>query len=633
MSTLILCGLTEEETESFLKAERTLLTKMSKNKGWGPEHRTHTLRLKEFPDPEDGEKIRSLSLEMLSAFGLQTQEFETEFLTQNKFTFLAIYSPADESIEAATPVDIVTKPEQPPAPERTKRQFSIPIKALKVFGITAACIVMIIGLYYLSAWVVTEQVKSKYTDKECPSALKWGEAADKLYPRALVPFVEPAHSRTVECQVYLDALAFQEQQVWDQAYAGYQDYSATYPDGPFMPEVREGTAQTLLGWAQAQYESAQYDESVKHLLVLLNDYDETALVAEAEALLPKVYLAYGQSLRAEEEYEQAVDVFQTLRNWETQHNPENVKPVRLELAETYLGWAKSLYVEKRFSLAVEKLAESIDADPDPTRVQGPGAQAAKLEAGYQKAWGDSLANGGKYSEAINHYEQALQLASVQEVADIKTARFDAMLKWISALSKSENFYTALEKVESAEEMAESEASQQGVEEARAATYSAFSQSSGKEATAVIADRAFVLCNQSKPETELLPILALDADKKGVYAVYSLKADGQGKPISTSFTPQTPGELYFVACVTTTSRIVQTCPYTGGYSIQRRRYYWNIKLYDAVTGRLKTSKEIAGSNPQTCTFTEWFTRGVFTKTYDGGSPQASDLEAWFKSYIR
>ena len=100
MSTLILCGMTEAESEEFLEAERALLEELTSQKDPN-KFRTHTVHRRELPDPAEAEQVRSLSLELLGTLGLEAGDVQTEYLTKNGFTFLAIRTSEEKTSEAA----------------------------------------------------------------------------------------------------------------------------------------------------------------------------------------------------------------------------------------------------------------------------------------------------------------------------------------------------------------------------------------------------------------------------------------------------------------------------------------------------------------------------------------------------
>jgi tetratricopeptide (TPR) repeat protein len=484
-----------------------------------------------------------------------------------------------------------------PAPNRSKIVTTLVVIAAAV------------SLYYLGAWLVTVQIGNSHTNGDCTAAVKWSGSVNWLFPRLLVPFTARSVAQAEECGLYLDAIQFQDKSDWEPAYAGYQTYVARYPSGSFIPQVMERSAQTLLAWARMQGESGQHSESVESLLTLLNNYPDAAVGGEAEALLPQAYLAHGQVLRGQNEFQRALEA--------------------LELAAS--------------------------ADPNPSDPQGPAARALGLEAGYRTAWGDTLIADGQFAEGLQQYERALELASAQEAQAIQAAIFDATLKWTAALASTGSYDDALTQIDRLRESAEGEADQDRINAAQAAVYLAFSQSDGELAAEAMSAQAETICLEGRVDPNAPPILALNADGQGVFALREAGTARVLRTIETSYSPRTPGEMRFVACATTITRTAQTCSYSGGLSLIGRRTYWKIQLYDAVSGEVKRTAEIAGPQPDVGSF-RLSSGGTGMKlgflvggdpgtcpsslrswrynTHEvrGPSPTSADMETWLKTIL-
>src|SRR3989304_8867721 len=162
MSTLILCGLAEEETQDFLNAERRLLDEFISQKEVGADTRAHTRRLRELPDPSETEKTRNLSRELQMAFGLGAQEFQSEFLTKNGFRFLAIYG--SEAILAETEVLVSPRTVQPKKP--------VPRILWQIPAIAVGALAFLALLDSGIGCVLTRQINKRYTERDCASLVE-----------------------------------------------------------------------------------------------------------------------------------------------------------------------------------------------------------------------------------------------------------------------------------------------------------------------------------------------------------------------------------------------------------------------------------------------------------------------------
>lgn len=88
----------------------------------------------------------------------------------------------------------------------------------------------------------------------------------------------------------------------------------------------------------------------------------------------------------------------------------------------------------------------------------------------------------------------------------------------------------------------------------------------------------------------------------------------------------------VVCVgKSTDYLVESCPYTSGHSIQRRRYVTPVRIVDPI-GRLTVAAgKLYGSVPETCPYSEWFSSS--TKYYYGDYPTTAALVGWLKTYLK
>lgn len=88
----------------------------------------------------------------------------------------------------------------------------------------------------------------------------------------------------------------------------------------------------------------------------------------------------------------------------------------------------------------------------------------------------------------------------------------------------------------------------------------------------------------------------------------------------------------VVCVgKSTDYLVESCPYTGGRTIERRRYIIPVRIVDPI-GRLTVAAgKLYGSVPETCPYSEWFSS--YTKYYYGDYPNAANLTGWLKTYLK
>ena len=497
----------------------------------------------------------------------------------------------------------------------------------------AAGLILLVSLYYASGLILTEQIKARYTGRDCAAALKLGNPTQTLYPAAMAPFVTPALAQLNECRAYTAAAESQAQAAWANAYAGYRLYLDDYPEGLFVSQAREGAAQSLLALADEQEASGAYGEGTAYLLIIANEFGGTTVADEAKSKIPAAYMRWGKSLRADGQFAEAEAAFQSLQQWASAANDaESVRNARLELAQTYLEWARELQVKKSFAEAEAKYQQAAAADPQPQSSNSPSAQVnAALYSLYQQ-WGDDLITEDKYEEAIGHYRQAITYAAAQDVTATQDALARGYLKWAEALSAEEDYLGALDQIDLAEGSATDAAAQSEAQAARASVLEAFAHSSGAQAQNLMDEAAAFLCNQGKPLEGLPPILGIEADTVRV------RLHGTPPALSTDVVAQTPATMHYVACGVgvTISRRIESCTYATAddvkYYIERWRYYWSIELRDVETGKVYKTREIGGKVPHACPDIYAFA-GNFKDYYYGEEPEPAELEAWLRTLVK
>src|SRR5262245_13684864 len=106
-----------------------------------------------------------------------------------------------------------------------------PRTRMLVIGLSALILLLIYG-----AGVIVLPITILYNvqNRHCNSVLSLDGIYTKLYPAFLRDETVPAPVK--ECKAYTRALSNEEKELWPEAYAGYQDYSSTYPKGMYFQD-------------------------------------------------------------------------------------------------------------------------------------------------------------------------------------------------------------------------------------------------------------------------------------------------------------------------------------------------------------------------------------------------------------
>ena len=462
-----------------------------------------------------------------------------------------------------------------------RSRWMIPLVLIGVLLILAV-------IYYGAGYLIVRQINVSYDRLDCTSILELSQPAEKIYSVKTAPFVKSAFAQAAECQGYLRATQEEEWAAWSSAYADYQTYLQKYPQGQFLTEVRQGAAQSLLGWAEEQRKNGDYSESVNHLLTILDEFGDTPSNGDAKFML----------------------------------------------ASVYLEWGKYLQDQKSYSEADEKYQKAVETDPDSQSASGPATQARTALPILYQAWGQSLIQQQRFSEAVDRFGKAINVSKAEDVPARQDVLSQAYLQWAEDLRGAEDFLSALDRIELAKNSAASNATKANIDARRAETLTAFSQSDGTQARQIMDETVKALCLDGKPAQS--PIIAMDSNTVRAYPLLTALYGSVNRSdlvLSDQVAAQTPGSFHYAVCLRGDERQIQYCPYTGGYHIERWQYYWSVKLQDVGSGKVYKQTEIAGGTPATCPGSYLFTRGITTETFYGSAPKDGDLDAWLSKVLK
>lgn len=282
-----------------------------------------------------------------------------------------------------------------------------------------------------------------------------------------------------------------------------------------------------------------------------------------------------------------------------------------------------------YSESIENLMTLLDQFGDTPS----SASASEMLPTVYSEWGESLIQERRFSEAINRYGNAIAFSKPEDVPTAQEALAKAYLEWAEDFRHLEDFAGALDMIDRAKNSASDSNTRTQIETARTDTLAAFSRSDGTQAQQVMDKTVKALCLDEK--TAQSPIIAMDPNTVRAYplltALYG-SVNRSDLALSDQVAARTPSSFHYAVCLRGEERHIQSCPYTGGYHIERRQYYWSVKLLDVGTGKVYKQTEINGGTPASCPGTYWFTRGITTETFYGDAPKDGDLDAWLSKVI-
>lgn len=457
---------------------------------------------------------------------------------------------------------------------------------LKIGFILAVLLVILLGVYFAGNFVIPGAIKSNYQSKNCDQVLTLDTLYTSIYPTVIAD--KSIAELTKECALYSIAAEAEQKQNWQSAYNTYKTYKESYPKGLFVNEANEHISLILITWAKEQLVAKQYTDAIGNIQLILKDFGGTSAASKANSLMTDVYTTWAKDQRNTSDFAGAESTLKTLNTWATDSkNTEAAKLTQRELAQTYLAWGSALQTQKNFEDARTKIELAISTDPEPLAQAGPAMQAKAAKAALYTEWGNALIAKNDFGGALDRYQSAIPLLSEKDQPSAKDYIAAVYLKWAASLNSTEDFLGALSKIEDAAKNSGTETSKQQVESAKTDTYTAFSKSTGAQATNAMKDAIKNICEKSRKPT--LPIFGLDKEhiQAGIYGV------DDKLPENVSAT--SPGALHYVACIEMKTETVQTKMFYWAKFVAEK-YTWNVTLRKVADPESTSTTSIAGGAP-------------------------------------
>jgi tetratricopeptide (TPR) repeat protein len=492
-------------------------------------------------------------------------------------------------------------------------------------------LVLLVAVYYGLGIMFTHQIETLYTEKNCNGVVERAESMEHFYPVKVAPFANEPREQASECKAYLKADSLYKSKNWKAAYAAYLNYQTAHPNGIYILESKNFSADALFEIASEQRNQHDFSSAVDSLKLLVEKFNNTPAVSKTRAAIPEVYLEWGRECRSGEEFIEAEVVYLSLVTWAAEQEEEiYAERAKAELAHTYFDWGIYLEAQNEFEEALNAFEKAMATDPALNAADNVSTKTQAHLPGFQKSWGEYLISQGKFPDAIQHFKTSIDLTASQDKEQAKETLARAYLKWALTLTETESYYHALERIEDAAESAASENNKKITEDAYASTLTLFAKSKGTQAQQMIADATKSICANSKP-LDTLPIIGVLDEKR-------MTLSGLSFSLPNNVLSQTPGNLHFVACAEEKEVTIQNCPFSRtGYGtvthwIKRIRYDWQVKIYRSQTGKLVNQRTFQGSAPSYCPRTYSFGSSN-TAYFHGGKPATSAVTDWFATLLK
>jgi len=431
----------------------------------------------------------------------------------------------------------------------------------------------ILATYLWYGMNTNQKVAGLFSQGDCSEVATYA-GFGKTFPRAIFGSLFSVYQHVEECQASLALEHALKSQDWSSAYIIIGNYLQAHPNGVFAGEMQAQAGDVLLAWTQ--------------------------------------------SLATENRHEMAI---QQLKGFQKQYpDSPSIPAVREAMMNHYLLWAKVAFEKKNYQ-EVESHLRVVIADSEaasPNQIQ----QATQGLAVVYMEWGQAQAKNGEIEPAIEHYDAAQQLDP--GLADFDQLKTQAKLTRAFAQAAKGNFDKALAEVDNVLAAAESESGKIEAMAAQEKILNDFAHSSSMQAQEKMAESARRMCQQQQiPE---LPIFGTNPDWARLAVVSPFNIEFS----AGNWLANTPAELHYVLCIEETQKVVQTCPYSGGFTVRRIEFIWVLSLYDLGDGKVYKTTKLKGSAPPKCGSQECFSSGAAGKDVFGGRPTVQQIETWLNT---
>jgi tetratricopeptide (TPR) repeat protein len=444
----------------------------------------------------------------------------------------------------------------------------------------AALILMVGGMvaYSLLASANFVQAMKAYNTSDCAAAQPLFKKMSSIFELTFSPKISLAELKIEECSTLLAAEEAESQGNYSDVIDAYKGYLNQYPNNPPSDGVREKIAATYFAWGNQLLEQEKYQEALDTYDKLLQEYPLSKVISQVPA--------------AE--------------------------------AATLLKWAEELSVTRQFAASIEKYKEIITS-----YASSPSAATARTQIVKTYAsWAGYLSDTGKFEDAINMFE--LLQEKYSQTTEGQTAPLGialAHIAWGKNLIQNGDFYGAMDQFDQAKQTSTDASVQDLAEQGYTDALNGLAYDKGEQGTQIIETAQEEACAgipASSPAVgigkDIIPGKALNCS----YGEVSLPSD---------LTAYTPAEFLYVIKFSSDMSAIETCPYEGGYSITRYQNFWTVTVISTNTGRVVYSHQFAGSSPDSCPDTHWFTIGAYNDSMSGGDPDDYAVEAWLRQVIK
>ena len=428
-----------------------------------------------------------------------------------------------------------------------------------------------------------------------------------------------------ECDVLISGEKAQEDGAFQEEIGIYESYLREFTDAPSVitAYVKEKSAQAYADWATQLRSGGNYEQAIKRYQTIYSKYDDTPTCKKIDSSVADTYVEWGTKHKQEGNYQDAVEMYQNLENYP---DTPATKKMDMLIAETYLLWAQKLRADEKFEDAISKYQAVIDQYS-----QTPSEPNATDEIVTTYAeWAKDLRAGNQFQKAIQTFQTLLSKYPKTLVGGkAKQEIAQTYLDWGTNLIKRDDYFGAMDKFEDAKKTVDDNKITQKADSGHEEALAGLSQDTSGQGKQVLSETLKEVCAGNAATS---PAVGLGINESGK-ALFCESESSIPMTLPSNLEAIRPEHFLYALKFSSGETNIQSCPYTSGYRLVRRRYWWKIEIYSTLTGEMVDSKTFSGSAPTSCPYTYTFTRGINTSYLNGGKPSTPDIITWLEDSFK
>jgi len=367
---------------------------------------------------------------------------------------------------------------------------------------------------------------------------------------------------------------------------------------------------------------ADYPAAIETIAKFNEYFPESIKQTEMMALGIDTYLAWADDLRGKNEFENSLDHLDIALKEYAKAYPDRINEINSAIASNYLQWGTSLLEKKQYNQGIEKLEIVVNKYSQTESFDSAYTKAAE---GHYQAAASLIESEKDFELAAAHINTVIDTYSRSNVVDQALSKKPlALLGWGKSLSDSESYLKALEKYDEIKTLTEDYAVIAEVESETQKTIQLLARDIGGDGEVEILYTLQETC-AGFPATR--PTIDIFPEEPGKAMV----CNGNDFLIPIDFLADAPGTFRFIVEREDGTKRIQSCPYTGGHTLERWVNTSLITVKKVKNGDVVTKKTFTGAPPSSCPYEYAFYAD--TDLSWGGWVEDADITTWLEKALK